>query len=287
MNKTQQTGRIEATFARLREEGRAGLVTFTTAGDPDRETSFEVLNAVARGGADIIELGMPFSDPMADGPIIEAAGHRALEGGIKMRHILDMVRRFREDDDATPIVLMGYFNPVYHYGVEKFSIDAVAAGVDGLIIVDLPPEEDAELRLPAARAGLRLVRLATPTTDEKRLPKVLDHASGFLYYVAVAGITGTKSSVAGDVSHAVARIKAETDIPVAVGFGIKTPEQAAEIARAGDAVVVGSAIVKVVADNLDEDNRPLPGLATKIEDFVGTLATAVRKARTARASATG
>lgn len=287
MSKAIETGRIEATFARLREEGRAGLVTFTTAGDPDRETAFEILNAVARGGADLIEVGMPFSDPMADGPIVEAAGHRALKAGIKIHQILDMVRRFREDDDATPIVLMGYFNPIYHYGVEKFSQDAVTAGVDGLIIVDLPPEEDAELRLPAAHAGLRLIRLATPTTDEKRLPRIIDHASGFIYYVAVAGITGTKSSVASDVSHAVARIKAETDVPVAVGFGIKTPEQAAEIAKTSDAVVVGSAIVRIVADNLDQDGRATPGIASKIEDFVGTLATAVRKARTASATTAG
>jgi len=216
-------GRIEATFARLREQGAAGLVTFTTAGDPDPDTSYDILKAVVRGGADIVELGMPFSDPMADGPIIEAAGHRALKGGIRLTQILEMVQRFRRDDDATPVILMGYFNPIYHYGVETFCRDAVAAGVDGLIIVDLPPEEDAELRIPAVHAGLRLIRLATPTTDEARMPAVLDHASGFVYYVAVAGITGTKSSVAEEVGKSVAALKAETDLPVAVGFGIKTP----------------------------------------------------------------
>ncbi|MEX1147539.1 MAG: tryptophan synthase subunit alpha [Sphingomonadales bacterium] len=275
----QAPGRLEATFARLREAGTAGLVTFTTAGDPDLETSFEVLQAVVRAGADIVELGMAFSDPMADGPIIEAAGHRALRSGIKVRQILGMVRRFRQKDDATPIVLMGYFNPVYHYGVDAFCKDAAAAGVDGLIVVDLPPEEDAELRLPARQAGLRLIRLATPTTNTKRLPSVLAHASGFLYYVAVAGITGTKSSAAGDVGEAVARIRAGTDLPVAVGFGIKTPEQAAAIARVSDAVVVGSSIVQVVADSLDDRGNPRPDLVRRVEVFVATLAGAVHCAR--------
>lgn len=276
MSVRQGAGRIERRFEALRAEGRAGLVTFTTAGDPDMETAFEILRRLPAAGADIIELGMPFSDPMADGPIVEAAGHRALRAGATVAGILAMVARFREEDRDTPIVLMGYYNPIYNYGVDRFIADALAAGVDGLIIVDLPPEEDAELCLPAVKAGLRFIRLATPTTDDRRLPRVLANSSGFIYYVSVAGITGTRSSAAAAVEAALSRIRQHTDLPVAVGFGIKTPEQAAEIAAFADAVVVGSAIVAVVAENLDGTGRPLPGLVDKVIARVEGLAQAVR-----------
>lgn len=269
-------GRIERRFRSLRAEGRAGLVTFTTAGDPNLETAFEILRRLPAAGADLIELGMPFSDPMADGPTVEAAGHRALRAGATVAGILDMVARFRREDQDTPVVLMGYYNPIYSYGVDRFIADALAAGIDGLIVVDLPPEEDAELCLPAVRAGLRFIRLATPTTDDKRLPRVLANSSGFIYYVSVAGITGTQSSVAATVKAALARLRRHTELPVAVGFGIRTPEQAAEIADFADAVVVGSAIVSVVAENLDGTGAPLPGLVDKVIARVAGLAQAVR-----------
>lgn len=269
-------GRIERRFRALRAEGRAGLVTFTTAGDPDMATAFEILRRLPAAGADLIELGMPFSDPMADGPTVEAAGHRALRAGATVAGILDMVARFRREDQDTPVVLMGYYNPIYSYGVDRFIADALAAGIDGLIIVDLPPEEDAELCLPAVKSGLRFIRLATPTTDDKRLPRVLANSSGFIYYVSVAGITGTQSSVAATVEAALARLRRHTDLPVAVGFGIRTPEQAAEIAAFADAVVVGSAIVSVVAENLDGTGAPLPGLVDKVIARVAGLAQAVR-----------
>jgi tryptophan synthase alpha chain len=237
--------RIDRKFAALKEEGRAGFVAFITAGDPDLARSFETLNALPGAGVDIIELGMPFSDPMADGPAIQASSLRALKAGASMKTTLDLVRRFRTNDDSTPIVLMGYYNPIHKYGVAKFVADAKTAGVDGLIVVDLPPEEDAELCLPARATGLNFIRLTTPTTDAKRMPAVLANTSGFLYYVSVTGITGTRTGQVGDVGEAVARLRAASPLPVAVGFGIKTPDQAVQAARVADAVVVGSALVEL------------------------------------------
>lgn len=271
-------GRIEARFAEVRRQGRAALVTFITGGDPSPDLSFEILRRLPRDGADVIEIGMPFSDPMADGPTIEAAGHRALAAGITTTAILDMVRRFRAQDSATPIVLMGYYNPIYSYGVKRFLADAVAAGVDGLIVVDLPPEEDAELCEPALKAGLRFIRLATPTTDAARLPQVLKNASGFLYYVAVAGITGTRSADARAVAENIARIRRHTDLPIAVGFGVKEPAQAAALAQFADGVVVGSAIVSIIAQNLDGAGGLKPGALDKISAFVTQLADATHRA---------
>jgi tryptophan synthase alpha chain len=270
---------LQQRFAKLRAEGRAGLITFLTCGDPDGETAFAILERLPASGADIIELGMPFTDPMADGPAIQAAGLRALKTGMTLKKTLDQVRRFRAHDRDTPIVLMGYFNPIYSYGVDKFIPAALAAGVDGLIVVDLPPEEDAELCLPALKAGLPFIRLATPTTDDKRLPAVLRHTSGFVYYVSITGITGTKSAQALNVAEAVGRIKRHTELPIAVGFGIKTAEQAAEIARIADAAVVGSALVQIIADNFDGAGRAKPGMADLVLDQVRKLADGVRKAR--------
>lgn len=240
--------RIAARFAELRALKRAGFIPFITAGDPDPETSFAILEKLPATGADIIELGVPFSDPMADGPAIQASSKRALKSGMSVKKTLAMVERFRMRDDVTPIVLMGYFNPIHAYGAEHFLRDAGHAGVDGLIIVDLGPEEDSALRVEAAKAELDIVRLATPTTDDCRLATVLDGAGGFLYYVSVAGVTGTKTFTAVDVSQAISRIRAHSDLPVAVGFGIRTPAQASEIARIADAAVVGSAIVSQVED---------------------------------------
>ncbi len=237
------TTRIERRFADLKAKGRPALVTFIMAGDPDGDTTLEVLKALPAAGADLIELGMPFSDPMADGPAIQRAGLRALHAGETLARTLQTVRAFREGDDRTPIILMGYFNPVYIYGVERFVADAKAAGVDGLIVVDLPPEMDDELCLPAVEGGLNFVRLATPTTDEKRLPAVLKNTSGFVYYVSVNGITGSAAPDTTAVAAAVARIKAKTPLPVCVGFGVRTAEQARAIGRHADGVVVGSALV--------------------------------------------
>ncbi|HMQ94037.1 MAG TPA: tryptophan synthase subunit alpha [Amaricoccus sp.] len=236
--------RIDARFAALRAEGRKAFVAFVMAGDPDRDTSLAVIRGLPGAGVDLIELGMPFTDPMADGPAIQRAGQRALAGGQTMDRTLAMVRAFREDDQTTPIVLMGYYNPIHSRGVERFLQDARAAGVDGLIIVDLPPEEDAELCLPAQAAGLNFIRLATPTTDERRLPKVLTNTSGFVYYVSITGITGAAEADAAAVAPEVARIKAATDLPVCVGFGVKTPQGARAIAGIADGAVVGSAIVE-------------------------------------------
>ena len=238
--------RIDDTFARLRAEGKKAFVSYIMAGDPDLETSLAVLKGLPAAGVDIIELGIPFTDPMADGPTIQLAGQRALEGGQTLQKTLDMVAAFRAGDNATPIVLMGYYNPIYSRGVDKFLADAAAAGVDGLIVVDLPPEEDSELCLPAQAAGLNFIRLATPTTDAKRLPKVLQNTSGFVYYVSVTGITGAAAAQAGEVGPEVARIKQSTDLPVIVGFGINTPEAAQTIASVADGCVVGSAIVKEI-----------------------------------------
>lgn len=240
--------RIEKRFAALKAEGRAGLVTFVTAGDPDHDTAARLLAGLPAAGADVIELGMPFTDPMADGPSIQAANLRALASGATLTKTLDLVRGFRAKDDATPIVLMGYFNPISAYGVDTFLADAKRDGVDGLIIVDLPPEEDDELCIPAMKAGLNFIRLATPTTDDKRLPAVLQNTSGFLYYVSIAGITGAAAPDNAAVAAAVARIKQHTKLPVAVGFGIRDGQRAAEIARVADAAVVGSALVERVAE---------------------------------------
>lgn len=261
--------RIDQRFALLRNEGRAGLVTFITAGDPDQAASLELLRGLPKAGADIIELGMPFSDPMADGPVIQAASLRALSAGGSMAKTLALVQAFREHDATTPIVLMGYYNPIFRFGVPPFLDNAKRAGVDGLIVVDLPPEEDRELCLPTLQAGLNFIRLATPTTDEKRLAAVLANASGFLYYVSVAGITGTKSGETDAVSSAVQRLRRRTDLPIAVGFGIREPRQAAAVAQIADAAVVGSAIVEAVAAR-----GPRSAL-----DLVKQLSGAVRSAR--------
>lgn len=242
----QDMTRIDDTFARLRAEGKKAFVAYVMAGDPDLETSLAVMQGLPAAGVDVIELGVPFTDPMADGPTIQLAGQRALEGGQTLQKTLDMVAEFRKGDNATPIVLMGYYNPIYSRGVDKFLVDAAAAGVDGLIVVDLPPEEDSELCLPAQAAGLNFIRLATPTTDAKRLPKVLQNTSGFVYYVSVTGITGAAAAQATEVGPEVARIKQSTDLPVIVGFGINTPEAARTIASVADGCVVGSAIVKEI-----------------------------------------
>ena len=270
---------IDARFAALKQEGRAGLVTFTMAGDPDPATSLAILEGLPRAGADLIELGMPFSDPMSDGPTIQAAGQRALKQGQTLAKTLDAVRAFRTGDDATPLVLMGYFNPIYIYRVQRFLTDAKAAGVDGLIIVDLPPEEDEELCLPTLRAGLNFVRLATPTTDEKRLPAVLANASGFVYYVSITGITGMAAPDPAKVASAVARIKRHTGVPVAVGFGVRTATDAASIARAADAVVVGSALVAALAKTLDASNSATASTVPSVAAVVRELAAGVRGAR--------
>ncbi|MCC5963884.1 MAG: tryptophan synthase subunit alpha [Rhodobacteraceae bacterium] len=240
--------RIDRKFAQLRDQGRKAFVSYIMGGDPDPETTLAVMQGLPGAGVDIIELGVPFTDPMADGPTIQLAGQRALEGGQTLKKTLDLVRRFREGDDSTPIVLMGYYNPIYNHGVEQFLNDAKAVGVDGLIVVDLPPEEDSELCIPAQAAGLNFIRLATPTTDARRLPKVLENTSGFVYYVSITGITGAAAAQAADVGPEVARIKAATDLPVIVGFGISTPETAQAIASVADGCVVGSAIVKQIAD---------------------------------------
>jgi tryptophan synthase alpha chain len=271
--------RIERRFAALRKEGRAGLVTYLTAGDPDPDTSLWLLAGLAGAGADVIEIGMPFSDPMADGPIIQEAGQRALRHGMTLRRTLALVGELRRADGATPIVLMGYYNPIYRYGAEAFARDAAAAGVDGIIVVDLPPEEDAELSQPARGAGLDLVRLATPTSSKLRLPQIVERASGFIYYVAIAGITGTRSAAAADVAAAVARLRRFTPLPVAVGFGIRTPAQAADVARAADAAVVGSSLVERLALNLNSDGAAEPALVDAVLADVRALAQGVRGAR--------
>jgi len=268
--------RITRRFARLREQGRGGLVTFLTAGDPDAETAMALLNGLPAAGADIIELGMPFSDPMADGPSIQASSQRALAAGQTMKQTLAMVTAFRERDAETPVVLMGYYNPIYVYGVDAFLADAKIAGVDGLIVVDLPPEEKDELCLPAKAAGIDFIFLVAPTTDDDRLPVVLQHAGGFVYYVSITGITGTASAAVADVETAARGIRRHTDLPIAIGFGIKTPEQAAEMAAAGDAAVVGSALVNRVAENLDDTGAARPGLVDDVLGFVAALAGGVR-----------
>jgi tryptophan synthase alpha chain len=271
--------RIEQRFAALKPEGRAALVTFVTAGDPDYATSLAILRALPRAGADVIELGMPFTDPMADGPAIQASSLRALKAGQNMQKTLAMVAEFRAADAATPIVLMGYYNPIYIYGVARFLIDAKAAGVDGLIVVDLPPEEDDELCLPALKAGLNFIRLATPTTNDKRLPAVLANTSGFVYYVSITGITGMAAPDTGKVSAAVGRIKRHTGLPVAVGFGVKTPAQARAIAQVADGVVVGSALIDALKQSLDGDMKATQSSVKAVTDLVAGLAEGVRGAR--------
>lgn len=273
------SSRIEARFAALAQEGRAGLVTFVTAGDPDHDTSLAILKALPKAGSDVIEIGVPFTDPMADGPAIQAAGLRALRNGQTLKKTLAMVREFRKTDADTPIVLMGYYNPIYVYGVERFLPDAIAAGVDGLIVVDLPPEEDEELCLPALKAGLAFIRLASPTTDDKRLPTVLKHTAGFVYYISITGITGAAIPDSNRVMAAVARIKRHTKLPIAVGFGVKTADQARTIACGADAVVVGTALVEAVRSSLDAADRATATTVKAVTDLVSELAAGVRAAR--------
>jgi len=273
--------RIDNRFAELKAQGRAALVTFLTAGDPDGETSLALIKALPKAGADVIEIGMPFTDPMADGPAVQASSQRALKAGQTMKKTLGMVRAFRKSDDATPIVLMGYYNPIYVFGVERFLTDAKAAGVDGLIVVDLPPEEDAELCLPALKAGLSFIRLATPTTDDQRLPAVLANTSGFVYYVSITGVTGTAVLDAGKVGSAVERIKRHTALPVAVGFGVRTAANARAIAKGADGVVVGSALVDALKSSLDKNGKATRKTVKAVTDLVTALADGVRGAHRA------
>tara|TARA_B100000029_G_scaffold471763_1_gene511702 strand:+ start:10628 stop:11464 length:837 start_codon:yes stop_codon:yes gene_type:complete len=273
------TGRIEKKFKFLKKEGRAAFIPFIMAADPTLDVSLEILKGLPAAGADIIELGVLFSDPMADGPAIQSAGLRAKSAGANLHQTLSMVREFRKVDDITPIILMGYYNPIYIYGNEKFLIDAKNSGVDGLIVVDLPPEEDKELCLPSLEKGLHFIRLATPTTDENRISTVLTNTSGFVYYVSIAGVTGSKSARSDEVRAAVKNIKKYTELPVAVGFGIKTPEQAAIVARSADAAVVGSAIVKVIENNIDETGAPSDNLVDNVLEFVSSLSRGVRESR--------
>lgn len=276
---TSSPSRIAARFEALARERRAAFIPFIMAGDPDPETSLALLRALPEAGADLIELGVAFTDPMADGPAIEAAGLRALKAGQTLAKTLAMVRSFRLENDTTPIILMGYFNPFHAYGLQRFAADARAAGVDGLIIVDLPPEEDAELRLAAAGAGLDFIRLATPTTDEGRLPHVVKNASGFLYYVSVAGVTGRKSGESAAIADAVARLKVASGLPVAVGFGVKTAEKAAEIAGFADAVVIGSALIERLVSALDQSGGRMDNVIKSVLSLARDLAGAVRAAR--------
>jgi len=275
------TTRIDARFAELTKQGRPAFVTYVMAGDPDPETSLNILKALPKAGADIIEFGIPFTDPMADGPSIQAAGLRALKVGMTLKKTLEMVRGFRKDDDVTPLVLMGYYNPIYIYGVDKFLADAKAAGVDGLIIVDLPPEEDTELCIPAMKAGLNFIRLATPTTDDKRLPAVLANTSGFVYYVAIAGITGGAAADANVVGEAVARIKRHTKLPVCVGFGIRTPDAARAIAAKANGAVVGTALVDALHGSLDGEGRATAKTVGAVADLASALAQGVKGAKQA------
>ncbi|MEO8560356.1 MAG: tryptophan synthase subunit alpha [Rhodospirillales bacterium] len=273
--------RIGARFDALKKEGRGGLITFTTAGDPDLETSYQIFKGLPVAGADLIELGMPFTDPMADGPAIQASGQRALKTGITMDATFGLVRRFRDEtgDDKTPILLMGYYNLIYARGAEAFCKAAAAAGVDGLIVVDLPPEEADELKPYASAVDIDTVLLTAPTTDAKRLPAILEYASGFLYYVSILGVTGTRSATEDAVRDAVKRLKQQTPLPVAVGFGIRTPDQAAAVARVADAAVVGSAIVDKVRANLDGNGKAKPNLVGEVHGLVRDLAKGVRNAR--------
>lgn len=273
------TTRIDTRFAELRKQERSAFVTFLMAGDPDPATSLAIIRALPKAGADIIEIGMPFTDPMADGPVIQAAGRRALNAGMTLTKTLQMIRDFREDDDATPVVLMGYYNPIYIYGVEKFLGDAKTAGIDGLIVVDLPPEEDSELCIPAMKAGLNFIRLATPTTDDKRLPAVLANTSGFVYYVSITGITGSAAANSAAVGEAVGRIKRHTSLPVCVGFGIRTPDAARGIAERSDGAVVGSALVDALSGSLDADGKATAETVGAVAGLAASLAGGVRSAK--------
>lgn len=277
------TTRIDRRMARLKSEGRPALVTYIMGGDPDYDTSLAIMKGLPEAGADVIELGMPFSDPMADGPAIQAAGLRALKGGQTLVKTLKMASEFRAGDDETPIVLMGYYNPIYIYGVDRFLVDAKASGIDGLIVVDLPPEMDEELCIPALKAGINFIRLATPTTDDKRLPKVLENTSGFVYYVSMTGITGSALADTAKVSAAVKRIKGHTALPVCVGFGVKTAEQARVIGASADGVVVGTAIVNAVANVLGPKGEKTADPAEAVATLVSGLAQGVRSARLAAA----
>jgi tryptophan synthase alpha chain len=273
------TTRIDRRFAKCAAEGRAALVTFVMCGDPDLDTSLAIIKALPGAGADVLEIGMPFTDPMADGPSIQAAGLRALKSGGSMRNTLRVVGDFRKGDADTPIVLMGYYNPIYVYGVDRFLADAKDAGVDGLIIVDLPPEEDVELCVPALKAGVNFIRLATPTTDDKRLPAVLRNTSGFVYYVSINGITGAAIPDYSKVASAVSRIKKHTSLPVAVGFGVKNAQSAAEIAAHADGVVVGSALIDALKRSLDENDRATSGTVEAVANLVREIASGVKSAR--------
>jgi tryptophan synthase alpha chain len=273
------TARLEARFAALARDNRPALVTFVTGGDPDAKTCAAILAGLPKAGADVIEIGVPFTDPMADGPAIQAAGLRALKAGMTLKGVLALVENFRKGDAATPIILMGYFNPIYIYGVERFLADAKAAGVDGLIVVDLPPEEDDELCLPALEAGLNFIRLATPTTDDKRLPAVLKNTSGFVYYVSITGITGARTPDFSEVATAVARIKRHTDLPVCVGFGVKAAEHARAIGKGADGVVVGTALVEAIRTSLDADGRATEATVAAVHDLVAAIAEGARSAR--------
>lgn len=273
------TTRIPARFAELARQDRAALVTFVTGGDPDRDTSARILAGLPGAGADVIEIGVPFTDPMADGPAVQAAGLRALKAGMTLEGVLDLVRGFRALDETTPVVLMGYYNPIFIYGVDRFLVDAKTAGVDGLIVVDLPPEEDRELCLPAMEAGLNFIRLATPTTDDRRLPAVLKNTSGFVYYVSINGITGSRTPDFSEVATAVGRIKHHTDLPVCVGFGVRTPDHAAAIARGADGVVVGSALVDAVKGSLDREGKATDATVPAVLDLVAAIATGAHEGR--------
>ncbi|QQO18984.1 tryptophan synthase subunit alpha [Bradyrhizobium diazoefficiens] len=275
------TTRIDTRFAELKKQGRSAFVTYVMAGDPDLGTSLSIVKALPKAGADVIELGIPFTDPMADGPSIQAAGLRALKIGMTLTKTLELVRDFRKDDNVTPLVLMGYYNPIYIYGVDKFLADAKTAGVDGLIIVDLPPEEDDELCIPALKAGLNFIRLATPTTDDKRLPAVLANTSGFVYYVSIAGITGAAAADANAVGEAVARIKRHTRLPICVGFGIRTPEAARAIAEKADGSVVGTALVDALKNSLDAEGRATARTVNAVAELAATLAQGVKGAKQA------
>lgn len=270
--------RITRCFARLTEKNRKAFVAFLTGGDPDFDTSGQLICGLPQAGVDLIEIGIPFSDPMADGPAIQASSQRALRNGMTLVKTLQLVRHFRENDDTTPIVLMGYYNPIYRYGADRFVHECVSSGVDGLIIVDLPPEEDEELCEPALTAGLHWIRLVTPSTDDGRIDAVLHNVSGFVYYISVLGVTGTRRAMADHVNQAVERLRNYTELPIAVGFGIKTPEHARSVAERADGIVVGSAIVELVKSNLDDDGKPGAELVGKVHDFVRQIAEGVANA---------